>query len=69
MVLKAEQTPNLQENAKLVKQILLELCKRYSFYYNIASPDFQAVLSSKIKNFEVEQSPNTMHRADVWVEA
>jgi ABC-type transport system substrate-binding protein len=69
MVLKAEQTPNLEEGAVLVKQILLELCKRYTNYYNIMSPDFKAVLDAKIRNFEVEQSPNTMHQAQIWFAA
>ena len=69
MILKAEQTPNLEENANLVKQILLELCKRYTNYYNIMSPNFKAILNSKIQNFEVEQSPNTMHQAQIWFDA
>ena len=69
MILKAEQTPNLEEGAVLVKQILLELCKRYTVYYNLMSPDYELLLNSKIKNWETDQSPNTMHRAEMWFDA
>jgi peptide/nickel transport system substrate-binding protein len=66
MILKAEQTPNLEEGAVLVKQILLELCKRYTVYYNIMSPDYQAVVNAKIQNWETDQSPGVSPHAESW---
>jgi hypothetical protein len=30
------------------------------------TPNYKAVLNSKVQNFEIELSPNTMHRAEMW---
>jgi ABC-type transport system substrate-binding protein len=67
LIEKAEKTPGFEENVKLVKQIQLELIKRYTSYYNILSPTTRALLNAKIQNFEVEASNVAMHRSDMWI--
>lgn len=66
LIEKAERTVNFEENAKLVREIQLELLKRYTPYYNIVTPFNQVLLNSKIKNFEIESSNTALHRADAW---
>jgi ABC-type transport system substrate-binding protein len=66
LIERAERTPNFEENVKLVKQAQLELIKRYTSYYNIATPISRQFLNAKIENFEIEPSNTAMHRADMW---
>jgi peptide/nickel transport system substrate-binding protein len=63
---KAAHTVNFEENAKLVREIQLELLKRYTPYYNIVTPYNQWLVNSKIVNFEIESSNTSMHRAEAW---
>ncbi len=67
MIEKAEQTVNFEENAKLVRDIQMELLKRYTPYYNIVTPYNQVLVNSKVRNMEIESSNTTMHRADAWL--
>jgi peptide/nickel transport system substrate-binding protein len=69
MIDKAEHTVDFQENAKLIREIQIELLKRYTPYYNIVTPLNQQLVNSKIVNFELENSNTTMHRADAWFKA
>ena len=67
MIDKAAQTVNFEENAKLVKDIQMELLKRYTPYYNILTPFNQVLINNKVRNMEIESSNTTMHRADAWL--
>jgi peptide/nickel transport system substrate-binding protein len=69
MVEKAERTVNFEENAKLIRELQLELLKRYTPYYNIVTPFNQFLVNAKVRNFEIESSNTTMHRADAWLDA
>ena len=69
MIDKAEHTIDFEENAKLVRDIQIELLKRYTPYYNILTPLNQQFVNSKIVNFEIESSNTSMHRADAWFNA
>jgi peptide/nickel transport system substrate-binding protein len=67
MIEKAERTINFEENAKMVRDIQMELLKRYTPYYNILTPYNQYLLNSKVRNFEIESSNTSLHRADAWI--
>jgi peptide/nickel transport system substrate-binding protein len=69
MVEKAERTVKFEENAKLIRELQLELLKRYTPYYNIVTPFNQWLVNSKARNFEIESSNTSMHRADAWLDA
>jgi ABC-type transport system substrate-binding protein len=69
MIEKAEHTVNFEENAKLIRELQIELLKRYTPYYNIVTPLNQQLVNSKIVNFEIENSNTGMHRADTWFKA
>jgi len=69
LIEKAEQTVDFQENAKLIRELQIELLKRYTPYYNIVTPFTQQLVDSKIVNFELEASNTSMHRADAWYDA
>jgi len=69
MVEKAEATVDFEENAKLIRELQMELLRRYTPYYNIVTPFNQHLVNSKIVNFEIESSNTTMHRADAWYPA
>jgi peptide/nickel transport system substrate-binding protein len=66
LINKAEQTPDIDENAALVREIVVELAKRYAPYYHICTPQFRTLISGKVENYEVELSNTAMHRADMW---
>ncbi|HLF79382.1 MAG TPA: ABC transporter substrate-binding protein [Dehalococcoidia bacterium] len=67
MIEKAERTTNFEANAKLVREVQLELLKRYTPYYNILTPYNQVLVNRKVKNLEIESSNATLHRADAWL--
>jgi ABC-type transport system substrate-binding protein len=67
MIEKAERTVNFEENAKQVRDIQMELLKRYTPYYNILTPYNQILVNSKVRNLEIESSNTSMHRADAWM--
>jgi ABC-type transport system substrate-binding protein len=69
LIEKAEHTVDFQENAKLIRELQLELLKRYTPYYNIVTPLNQQLINSKIVNFELENSNTGLHRADAWFQA
>jgi ABC-type transport system substrate-binding protein len=69
MVEKAERTVNFQENAKLIRELQLELLKRYTPYYNIVTPFNQYLVNAKVRNLEIESSNTSLHRADAWLDA
>jgi ABC-type transport system substrate-binding protein len=69
MIEKAEGTINFEENAKLIRELQIELLKRYTPYYNIVTPFSQKFVNSKIVNFEIEAANTAMHRADAWFNA
>ena len=69
LVEKAEHTVDFQENAKLIRELQLELLKRYTPYYNIVTPLNQQLVNSKIVNFELENSNTGLHRAEAWFQA
>jgi ABC-type transport system substrate-binding protein len=69
MIEKAEGTINFEENAKLIRELQIELLKRYTPYYNIVTPFSQQFVNSKIVNFEIEAANTAMHRADAWFNA
>jgi peptide/nickel transport system substrate-binding protein len=69
MVEKAERTVKFEENAKLIRDLQMELLKRYTPYYNIVTPFNQWLVNAKVRNFEIESSNTSMHRADAWLEA
>jgi peptide/nickel transport system substrate-binding protein len=69
MIEKAEHTVNFEENAKLIRDLQIELLKRYTPYYNIVTPLNQQLVNAKIVNFEIENSNTVMHRADTWYKA
>ena len=69
MVEKAEQTVDFEENAKLIRELQLELLRRYTPYYNIVTPYTQQLVNRKIVNFELEASNTGLHRAETWFEA
>jgi ABC-type transport system substrate-binding protein len=67
MVEKAEQTPDFKENVKLVRQLQMELLKRYTPYYNILTPIARQLLNKKVQNFEIEAANTSMHEAQAWI--
>jgi peptide/nickel transport system substrate-binding protein len=69
MVEKAERTVKFEENAKLIRDLQMELLKRYTPYYNIVTPFNQWLVNAKARNFEIESSNTGMHRADAWLDA
>jgi peptide/nickel transport system substrate-binding protein len=69
MVEKAERTVKFEENAKLIRELQLELLKRYTPYYNIVTPFNQVLVNSKVRNLEIESSNTGLHRADAWLDA
>ena len=69
MIEKAERTVNFQENAKLIRELQLELLKRYTPYYNILTPFNQYLVNAKVRNLEIESSNTSLHRADAWLDA
>jgi peptide/nickel transport system substrate-binding protein len=69
LIEKAEHTVDFEENAKLIRELQIELLKRYTPYYNIVTPLNQWLVNSKIANFEIESSNTVMHRADAWFQA
>jgi len=64
MVEKAERTVKFEDNAKLIRDLQMELLKRYTPYYNILTPFNQWLVNSKVRNFEIESSNTAMHYAD-----
>jgi peptide/nickel transport system substrate-binding protein len=69
MIEKAEHTIDFEENAQLIRDLQIELLKRYTPYYNILTPLSQQFVNSKIVNFEIEAGNTAMHRADAWFNA
>jgi peptide/nickel transport system substrate-binding protein len=69
MVEKAERTVNFEENAKLIRELQMELLKRYTPYYNIVTPFNQYLVNAKVRNFEIESSNTSLHRAEAWLDA
>ncbi|HWO73961.1 MAG TPA: ABC transporter substrate-binding protein [Dehalococcoidia bacterium] len=67
LIEKAEHTVNFEENAKLVREIQIELLKRYTPYYNILTPFNQVLVNAKVRNLEIESSNTSLHRADAWL--
>jgi peptide/nickel transport system substrate-binding protein len=64
MVEKAERTIKFEDNAKLIRDLQIELLKRYTPYYNILTPYNQVLVNSKVRNLEIESSNTALHRAD-----
>jgi peptide/nickel transport system substrate-binding protein len=64
MVEKAERTVKFEDNAKLIRDLQMELLKKYTPYYNILTPYNQILINSKVRNLEIESSNTTLHRAD-----
>jgi peptide/nickel transport system substrate-binding protein len=69
MVEKAERTVKFEENAKLIRDLQMELLKRYTPYYNIVTPFNQVLVNAKVRNLEIESSNTSLHRADAWLDA
>jgi peptide/nickel transport system substrate-binding protein len=67
MIEKAEQTPDFKENVKLIKQLQLELLKRYTPYYNILTPTARHLLNKKVQGMEIEAANTSMHEAQAWL--
>jgi peptide/nickel transport system substrate-binding protein len=67
MVEKAEKTVNFEENAKLIRDLQMELLKRYTPYYNILTPYNQVLVNAKVRNLEIESGNTSLHRADAWL--
>ena len=66
MVVKAEQTPDLQQNIEIVKQAQLYAISHYTSYYDILTPINQRLLDARIRNYEIEASNTSMHQAQMW---
>lgn len=71
LIEKSEQTLKFEDNVKLVKQIQLELLKKYTSYYNILTPAFLRLLNAKVHNWDVDPSSgaSTIYYLDAWLSA
>jgi hypothetical protein len=68
MVEKAERTVKFEENAKLIRELQLELLKRYALLQHRYA--IQPVLCSTPRSeTEIESSNTGLHRADAWLDA
>jgi ABC-type transport system substrate-binding protein len=69
MIEKSEETTNLEENVRLVKQIQSELLKKYTPYMLLVTQNLEQVLNAKVQNYEQEPSASAagLQRANLWL--
>ncbi len=67
--MKAEQTPDFEENIAIVKEAQLYAISHYTSYYDILTPINRRLLDGRIRNYEIEPSNTGMHQAQMWFDA
>lgn len=67
MIEKAEVTLDYQENVKLVKQIELEILKRYTGHYIIVTQQMEILRSARLRNYEVDVFQGQVFRPEMWI--
>jgi ABC-type transport system substrate-binding protein len=69
MIEKSETTVDREENVKLVKQIQLEVLKKYAPTYQIVTQITNTMLNNKVQNFELNPATSPMYRTEMWMKS
>jgi len=69
MIEKSESEIDVEKNIALVKQIQIEVLKRYSSAIFLLTADYGIFRSSKLMNYEVNPVSGPMYRTNMWLKS
>ncbi len=67
LIEKSEQATDHDQNVQLVKQVQLELLKKYSGLYNLLTPTVFQLMNSRVRDFEINPAYAPMYWTNMWL--
>lgn len=66
LIEKAESTFDHQENIKIVKQVQVEILKKYGSVIGVFAPPYRVLYNSKLQNYDIRALPLPKYNTGVW---
>ena len=66
LIEKSEETVDHQENVRLVKQVQLEVIKKFTSHYLLHTPNSNTMLQERVQNYELTLA-SPVYRHDMWL--